>query len=183
MFRVLAYLVVGWLFIAAVPGLARVLEFTIMLPSTTAVIITHVAFSREEHSTPVGLALAIVLGYLEDVHQGAPVGTLALAHGICFLVMRWFAARIALRGILTRSVAALSAVVVIDLSTWAILFTLADSFGMGRDALNHALWQTRWHALATFLCAQPVWLVMDAVLRVTRIDRRPVDVLTRRSKP
>lgn len=181
MFRALAYLVIGWLFIAAVPGLARVLELTIMLPSTTAVVITHVAFSREEHGTPVGLALSIALGYLEDVHQGAPIGTLALAHGICFLVMRWFAARLALHGILTRSIAAMAAVIVIDLSTWAILFTLADSFGIERDALNHGLWQARWHALATFLCAHPVWLVVDAVLRVTRIDRRPVDVLTRRS--
>ena len=182
MFRALAYLILGWLLIAAVPGLARVLEITVMLPSTTAVLITHIAFAREEHSTPVGLAIAIALGYLEDVHQGAPAGTLALAHGLCFLAMRWFSARFALHGIITRSIAALVAIVLIDVATWAILFAIADALGIERNALNHALWQTRWHALATFLVAHPVWMLIDGLLRVLRLDRRPVEATPTRRR-
>lgn len=172
MFRALAYVILGWLLIATVPGLARVLEITVMLPSTTAVLIAHIAFSRDEHPTPVGLAIAIILGYLEDVHQGAPVGTLALAHGLSFLAMRWFSARIAVHGVITRSIAALVAIALVDLATWAILFTLADSLGIQREALNHGLWQTRWHALATFLVAHPVWMLIDTLFSLLRLDRR-----------
>lgn len=183
MFRALAYVLLGWLLIAAVPGLARVLELTIMLPSTTAVLITHVAFAREEHPTAVGLAIAIVLGYLEDVHQGAPVGTLALAHGLAFLAMRWVAARIALHGILSRSLAAAGTIALVDLATWAILFVLAQPLGIGREALGHALWQTRWHVLATLLVAHPVWLLIDSLFSLLRLDRRPVETtLSRRSR-
>jgi hypothetical protein len=176
MFRALAYLLVGWLLIAAVPGLAHVLQLTVMLPSTTAVLITHLAFAREEHDAPVGLALAIALGYLEDLHQGAPVGTLALTHGLGFLSMRWFSARMRLTGPLSRSVAAVVAVLVIDLATWTVLFVLADSLGIVRDALAHGLWQVRWHALATFLVAHPVWHGLDAFFRLLRLRRTTADV-------
>lgn len=183
MFRALTYLLLGWLLIAAVPGLARVLELTIMLPSTTAVLITHVAFAREEHPTTVGLAISIGLGYLEDIHQGAPVGTLALAHGLAFLAMRWVAARIALHGIVSRAVAAAATIAIVDLATWAILLVLAQPLGIDREALTYALWQTRWHLLATLLVAHPVWLLIDSLFALLRLDRRPVEATVSRREP
>jgi hypothetical protein len=181
MFRALTYLALGWLLLAAVPALAQVLGLSIMLPATTAVLVTHVAFAREEHSTPAGLAVALLLGYLEDLHQGAPVGTLALAHGLAFLAMRWLAARIALRGIASRAAASMLAVLLVDAATWATLFTIADSLGVRRSALSDALWQTRWHALATALAAHPVWMLVDRVLGWLRLDRpAPEGTPTRR---
>src|SRR5690606_5938154 len=64
MLRAFVYLVVGWVLIAVVGGMADVLSLTIMLPATSAVILTHAAFSVGT-SVPLGLFVAIALGYLE----------------------------------------------------------------------------------------------------------------------
>ncbi len=170
-FRALAYLLLGWLLIAAVASLGHVFHLSVMLPSTTAVLLVHLAFSREG-TLPAKLAIAALLGYLEDLHQGAPLGTLMLAHQLCFLALHWAAARLALHGWLSRAFAALAAVALIDLATWATLMVLAEPLRIPREALMGALWQSRWHLLATFLIAHPVWLTTEWLLRVLRIERR-----------
>jgi hypothetical protein len=167
-----AYLVVGWLFIAVVGGLADVLSLTVMLPATSAVVITHAAFSRRL-SLPGGVALAIALGYLEDLHQGAPVGTLALSHGLSFLILRWASGRFHLGGWVLRSLASVAAIAVIDLLTFGTLLVMSDALSLRREALVTALSAARWHALATALVAAPVWSVLDRVLTLLRVADDP----------
>lgn len=172
MIRALAYLVLGWLLIAVVGGLADVLRLTVMLPATSAIVVTHVAFARGP-SVPFGLSLAVGLGYLEDLHQGAPVGTLTLAYALAFLIVRWASGRIHLGGLVMRALASMATVILVDLLTAAILFALAEPLGVRREAIGPALLQTRWHALATLLAAPPVWMLIEWIFALLRIEDRP----------
>lgn len=169
LFRALAYIMLGWLLIAVVAGLGHVLALTVMLPSTTAVLLVHLAVSREGE-LPAKLAVATVLGYLEDLHQGAPIGTLILAHQLCFLALHWASGRLAVHGWFTRAAASVVAIALIDLATWGTLMVLAEPMRIPRDALMVSLWQARWHLVATFLVAHPVWSLTEWVLRRLRID-------------
>jgi len=172
MLRSFVYIVVGWLFIAVVGGLADVFSITVMLPATSAVIISHVAFSRES-SVPVSLFVAVALGYLEDLHQGAPLGTLTLAYALSYLALRWASARIALTGWARRGLVALVAVVLVDLATFGVLIAMADVFEIGRDVLVELLFGIHWHALATMLVAPPAWALLDRTMTVLHLDDRP----------
>ena len=169
LFRALAYIALGWLLMAVVAGLGHVFALSVMLPSTTAVLLVHLAFSREG-TLPAKLAVATALGYLENLHQGAPSGILILAHQLSFLALHWAAGRLALHGWFSRAAASLAAVAVVDLATWGTLMALAEPLRIPRDALMVALWQSRWHLLATFLVAHPVWLLTEWVLRKLRLD-------------
>ena len=165
-FRALAYIALGWVCIAAVPALARVFELSVMLPSVSAVLLTHLAF-RGQGSLPWGLAVAISFGYLEDLHQGAPFGTLTLACAVSFLVMRWAAARIALPGLFSRIAAVSVGAALIDVCTWGILTVLAEGLGRDRGALLTSLWDARWHVAASALLAPPLWLLAEKIFRVS----------------
>lgn len=177
LFRALAYIALGWLLMAAVAGLGHVFELSVMLPSTTAVLLVHLAFSREGGPREVELwsklAIVTVLGYLEDLHQGAPLGVLILAHQLAFLALHWAAGRLALHGWLSRAAASGVAVGLVDLATFATLMVLAEPLRIPRDALVDALWQGRWHVLATFLVAYPVWLLTERLFRRLRLDPEP----------
>ncbi len=180
LFRALAYIILGWLLLAAVAGLGHVFELSIMLPSTTAVLLVHLAFSSEEGDSelPVKLAVATALGYLEDLHQGAPMGTLILAHQLAFLAMHYASGRLALHGWFSRAVAALVAIGLVDLVTWGTLMALAEPMRIPRDALMTGLWQARWHLLATFLVAHPVWLFADWLFLRLRLREAPTPTPT-----
>lgn len=171
-FRALAYIVLGWLLMAAVAGLGHVFALSVMLPSTTAVLLVHLAFSREGE-LPAKLAVATALGYLEDLHQGAPLGTLILAHQLAFLALHYASGRLALHGWFSRAIAAVAAIGIVDLATWGTLMALAEPMRIQRDALMVGLWQARWHLLATFLVAHPVWLLTDWLLRKLRLQTEP----------
>jgi cell shape-determining protein MreD len=170
--RGFCYVVFGWMLIAVVGGLAEVFSITVMLPATSAVIVTHVAFSRTR-SVPYGLAIAIALGYLEDLHQGAPVGTLTLAHALTALVLYWASGRVAVRGIAMRAAAAAIAVVLVDAFTFAILLSLAEPLAVGRSAVIAAASTIHWHVLATALVAPPVWVGFDRAFELLRLDDEP----------
>jgi cell shape-determining protein MreD len=172
MLRWFSYVVLGWVLIAIVGGLADVMNLTIMLPATSAVVITHVAFARGA-SVAFGLSVAIALGYLEDLHQGAPLGTLCLAHAVAYLLLRWASARFHLRGWIPRAIASAFAVVLVDALTWLVLFTLAEPLGLRREALSSSLSDARWHALATLLAAPPVWALVERVFALLRIEDKP----------
>lgn len=172
MLRGFVYLMLGWLLIAVVGGMADVLSLTIMLPATSIVILTHAAFSvgMPLHT---GLAVAIALGYLEDLHQGAPMGTLALAHGLSFLVLRWASGRFAITGAVLRAAAGMVSALLLDGITLLILFTLAGPLELPREALWGAVGVLHWHALATLLVAPPLWSGLDRLLLALRLDDRP----------
>lgn len=172
MLRGPAYLLIGWVLIAVVGGLADVLSLSVMLPATSAVILTHAAFARGA-SLPLGLAVAIALGYLEDLHQGAPVGTLTLAHALTFLCLRWASGRFHLVIWPLRALASLVAVVLVDLATAGILVAMSDVLDVRREALVSALVGMRWHALATFLVAPPVWLLVDRLFTRVGLEDGP----------
>lgn len=173
MIRAPAYVILGWVLIAIVGGMADVLSLTVMLPATSAIIVTHVAFSRGV-TLPLGLAVAVALGYLEDLHQGAPTGVLCLAHAVTFVAMRWTSRRVHLGGWVLRCLATLLSVVLVDLLTFCILMVLADTLGARRAALLDALQAARWHALATVIATPPVWALVDRVFTSLRIDDDPV---------
>jgi hypothetical protein len=172
LFRAFAYVALGWLLMAAVAGLGHVFSLSVMLPSTTAVLLVHLAFSREGE-LPAKLAIVTVLGYLEDLHQGAPLGVLILAHQLSFLALHWASGRLALHGWLSRAAAALAAVGFVDLATFATLTVLAEPLRIPSDALLESLWQSRWHLLATFLVAHPVWVLTEWLFRRLRLDPQP----------
>ncbi len=169
MIRALTYLIVGWILIAVVGGLADVFMITVMLPATSVVVLTHIAFSRAL-PLPLGLALAIAFGYLEDLHQGAPVGTLTLAYALAFMALSWAAERLAISGWPTRMLSAFLAVLLVDLLTAGILLALADPLGLRRDTLGAALWEARWHCIATALVAPPVWTLFERLFTLLKIQ-------------
>ncbi len=172
MIRIAAYVLLAWGLIVLVGGLAEVSNLTVMLPSTSAVLVAHAAFSGRT-SLPLGLGLAVTFGYLEDLHQGAPVGTLTLAHTVTFLALRWLARRIDSQGWFVRAVVAAAAVGLVDLVAFTTLFTLADSFAIDREGLLSAFWDVRWHAFATALVAPPVWALTDRFFARLRLDDGP----------
>ena len=159
----LGYVLIGWLLLAAVPGLGHVFQLTLALPATTAILLVHVSYAQEPHedALPAGLAIAIALGYLEDLHQGAPTGTLSLAHGLAFLLVHWSAGRLSLPGLGSRAAAAGVVAAVVDLLTWAILLVLAEPLGIRRESLAGGLSQIGWRVVVTALACYPVWLLVD----------------------
>ncbi len=169
MIRALTYLVVGWVLIAVGGGLADVFMITVMLPATSVVLLTHIAFSRTM-PLPMGLALAVSFGYLEDLHQGAPVGVLTLAFALAFLALSWAAERIAVSGWPTRMLTAFFSVVLVDLLTAGILVALADPLGLRREAMWVALWDARWHCIATALVAPPIWTLFERLFSLLKIE-------------
>jgi hypothetical protein len=172
MLRAVLYTLLGWLLLASVAGLGHSFGLTVMLPSTSAVLLVHLAFTRDpapraagpELALPLGLGVAISLGYLEDLHQGTPVGALSLAHGLAYLLAVWAGTRIAVEGAIVRALAAGVVTALVDLITFAELMLLADRLGIASGALVRALPMLRWHALATVLAAPAVWLLADIVL-------------------
>ncbi len=163
MIRAALYTLLGWTLLASVAGLGHSFGLTVMLPATSAVLLAHLAFTREL-SLPLGVAVAVALGYLEDQHQGTPIGALSLAHGLAFLLTVWAGTRIAVEGAVVRALAAGLVAVLIDLITFGELMLLAQRLGVDSRALVHALPQLSWHALATVLAAPAVWLLADVVL-------------------
>jgi hypothetical protein len=164
MVRAVVTILLGWFLLASVAGLGHSLGLTIMLPATSAVLLARTAFAREL-TVPPGLAVALALGYLEDLHQATPIGTLTLAHGLGYLLMVWAATRLAVEGPIVRAFAAGLLACTIDLITFAELMALAEPLGIDPRALLNALPALRWHALATFLAAPSVWWLTDLVLR------------------
>ena len=170
--RAVLYILLGWLLLASVAGLGHSFGLTVMLPSTSAVLLVHLAFTRDhaphtagpELALPLGLAVAITLGYLEDLHQGTPIGALSLAHGVAYILAVWAGTRIAVEGAIVRALAAGVVTALVDLLTFAELMLLADRLGIASGALVRALPMLRWHALATVLAAPAVWLLADVVL-------------------
>ncbi|MEZ4453883.1 MAG: hypothetical protein R3B09_30785 [Nannocystaceae bacterium] len=156
MLRAALVIGLGWVLMAAVAGLGHAFALTIMLPSTTAILVCQVAFDRER-SLPAGLAVAIILGYLEDLHQGLPTGTLSLSFGLVYLAFAWLSLRVQAEGTIVRAIAAGLACLAADLLTWAILVSLADPLDLSRPALQSGLRTLHWHALATMLAAPAVW--------------------------
>lgn len=176
MLRAFTHLIVGWLLVALVGGLADVLGLSIMLPATSAVVVAHAAFARERELV-WGLVVAVALGYVEDLHQGAPVGVLSLSFALAFLVLHWAAGRIAVRGWTMRALVSLMAVALIDILTITTLFVLADPLAIRTEALWPMLLGLRWHALATVLVAPPVWSLLQRTFTAFRLDaQRPSEL-------
>lgn len=172
MLRAFTHLIVGWLLIALVGGLADVLGLSIVLPATSAVVLAHAAFAGQP-ALVSGLAVAVALGYVEDLHQGAPVGVLSLSFALAFLVLHWAAGRIAVRGWSMRALVSLLAVVLVDALTIVTLFVLADPLAIRTEALWPMLLSLRWHALATVLVAPPVWSLLQRTFTLFRLDSEP----------
>jgi cell shape-determining protein MreD len=161
--RAISWVLVGWLLLAAVAGLAAPLGLTLALPSTTAIVLVHAAFFRptRDAGLPYGLAIAVVLGYLEDLHQGAPTGVLCLAHALAYVVLHWASGRLALPGIPARAAAAAVTVALIDLLTFATLFGFAEQLELRRETLVVGLQGMHWRMLVTAVAAHPVWMALD----------------------
>ena len=68
-----------------------------------------------------GLAIAVTLGYLEDLHQGAPIGVLCMAHALGWLAIYAAARRFTLVGPGSKIMAASLMALGIDTLTWALL--------------------------------------------------------------
>jgi hypothetical protein len=159
-FRFLAYVFSGWLLMATVSGLAPVLHLSIVLPATSAILLAHLAFS-ESGQLHWGLAIAVTLGYLEDLHQGAPIGVLCMAHALGWLAIYLAARRFTLVGPASRVVAATTMAAGIDLLTWILLRMLAGPLGFAPEALDAAWGHVGWHLVGTALFVPAVWILAD----------------------
>ncbi len=200
MLRATLYIAVGWLLIAVVAGLGHSLGLTVMLPASSVVVLTHMAFSggaggelEGEDERPAGihrpplaadLAVALTLGYLEDVHQGHLSGTLSLAHGLTFLVLRWASYRIAIDRLGARTVVTLIAAALVDVLTALILILIAPGLGLDRAGFfASARAGLHWHVLATTLAMPAIWVTLEAVFRAVRrlqsVSPRPASPLIR----
>jgi hypothetical protein len=176
-FRFLAYVFTGWLLMAAVSGLAPVLHLSIVLPATTAILLTHLAFS-DSGDLHWGLGIAVTLGYLEDLHQGAPIGLLCLVHALSWLAVYLAARRFTLVGPASRILAATAVAGGIDLLTYILLIALAEPLGFTTDALNAAWVHVGWHLVGTALFVPAVWLLADKFSSVLDelLHREPLTV-------
>jgi len=161
----------GWILIAGIAGFSHAFGITLMLPATSVILLCHIAFDRER-SLAAGMTLALILGYLEDLHQGLPTGTLTLAFSLVYLALSWLSLRLAVSGLVVRALTALIACFAVDLLTWGILIALADPLGISREGLRSGLAMIHWHALATMLAAPAVWGMIAQVDAFVRKRRR-----------
>jgi hypothetical protein len=170
--RPLIYIALGWLLLAAVGGLGHTLGLTIMLPATSAALVAHVVFAARPSGAddgralalPSALAVAVALGYLEDMHQGTPRGMLSLAHGAACLALVWSSRRLSVEGPVARALAAGAAAALVDLVTFALLLAVRRRLGLDAAALVDGLVLARWHVLATVLAAPAVFILADLAL-------------------
>ena len=174
MLRASLLIALGWALSAGIAGLSHAFSLTLVLPATSVILLCHVAFDRER-TLPAGMAIAIILGYLEDLHQGLPTGTLALAFGLVYLALAWLSLRLAVQGNVVRALTALCACFAVDLLTWLILVLLADPLGISREGLRSGLQMIHWHALATMLAAPAVWgMIAGLDALIARLRRNSV---------
>ncbi len=171
MLRALTFVFLGWFLVAAVAGLGQALSLTVMLPAASAAAITHLACAElprnlREFDLPIDLGLAMLLGYLADLHEGFPAGTLCLAHGVTYLGVRWAAGRLSLEGLFSRAVVTALATLAIDLIAWVALTSVLAAAGVGQESLTRSLWVLHWHALATLLAAPTIWWLFDTAYRL-----------------
>lgn len=181
MLRGFTYVIIGWILIAVGGGLADVLGLTIVLPATSAVVLAHAAFSGQRELIG-SLAVAVALGYIEDLHQGAPVGVLSMSFALAYLVLYRAAARVAVQGWAMRTLVSLFAVVLIDAFTLATLLLLADPLAVRPDAIWPMMYGLRWHILATGLFAPPAWALLQWLFVVFRLDAGPTSELQLRPR-
>jgi cell shape-determining protein MreD len=141
------------------------MHITAVLPSTTIALLLHLGFSgrRARLTLTFGLAVALVLGYLEDLHQGGPPGVLCLAHGLTYLLVHFAARRFAVDGWRARVGAGIVLCFLTDLCTWALLSSLAGGFKLSTAGLRSGLALMPWRALETGLLVNPVWLLADTI--------------------
>ncbi len=165
MFRGLAYVILGWVLIATVGSLGHMMHITAVLPSTTIALLLHLGFGgrRERLSLAFGLTIALVLGYLEDLHQGGPPGVLSLTHGLTYVLVHFAARRFAVDGWRARVGAGILLCFLTDLCTWGVLSTLAGGFQLSTAGLRSGLALMPWRALETGLIVNPVWLLADTI--------------------
>jgi cell shape-determining protein MreD len=168
MFRLLGYAATAWLLLALVGGLADTLDLSVALPAPGAVLVAHAAFAATG-GLASGLGVAAVVGYLEDVHQGAPAGVGVTAHMVAFFVLTALARRVATTRRLARLAVVAICVAVVDLVSVGLLAAFADPFEVHRPALLEGVRSLRWHALVTVLAAEPVWALADRVMRWLRV--------------
>jgi cell shape-determining protein MreD len=185
--RAALYIATGWCLIALVAGLGQSLGLTVMLPATSLVVLMHMSFSGADHgelsehgrghpslyrpALAGDLAIALALGYLEDIHQGLLVGTLCLTHGLALLGLRWASYRLTVIGLWSRALVTLLLALFVDLMTAGILLAIGPAIGLPHTAVLQDLAAVPWHALATMLAAPAIWIVLDAVFRlVTRLQ-------------
>lgn len=161
----------GWILTAGIAGLSHAFSITLVLPATSVILLCHVAFDRER-SLAAGMTMAIILGYLEDLHQGLPLGTLTLAFALVYIALSWLSLRLAVSGSIVRALTALVACLAVDLLTWGILVALADPLGISREGLQSGLRMIHWHALATMLAAPAVWGMIAGLDAFVRRRRR-----------
>ncbi len=174
MLRGFFYLFLGWVIILVVGGLAAALGLTIMLPVPAAIVLTHL-LTEDRAAPPVGLFVAMSLGYVVDVHQGAPVGASSLAYGIVFLLARPAIMRLSLRGWFARGLVCACLAVALDLGLWVVLALLSEWLQILPGALDDGFSMFPWRALATALLVPPLWVILDwmALLDVFRTRLGP----------
>ena len=158
----LIYILTSWILSAIVAGFGQGFHLTIMLPLTSAICLTHYVFQHRR--SRIGfMAFALILGYLEDIQQVMPVGTLTLVYLAAAILLMGLQRRFSLEGAWRSMITLFLLVVFIDTCTWLILFALSEQFSFNVGALRQTLTTVHWHALATMLATPVIWFVLDRI--------------------
>jgi cell shape-determining protein MreD len=163
------YVLAGWIASAAVASLAHEAHFSLVLPQTSAILVVHSVFAFPHLTSRQHLAVAIALGYLDDLHHQAIIGSSTLAHVFAYALVAWIAPRISTQGQLVRMGVAGLASATIVLVIGCVSLLMAPRLGFSKETLLAAWPQGLWQVLATVLVTSPLWLVMDWLLRLVRI--------------
>lgn len=149
--------------IAMVGSLGHQFHITAVLPTTTIGLLIHVAFAprRSPSTLGFGLVIAVVLGYLEDLHQGGPTGITSLAFGGAYIALYASSLRLSLTSWQSRLVVGFMFALGVDLLAGLGLLVLAEPLGLSRGAVMSGMKLVPWRALETALLVHPIWSMVE----------------------
>lgn len=155
--------------LALAGGLADAFGLTVFAPEVPAILTAQLAWSGV--TMPLGVGLAVLAGYVQDLDAGGVTGLGALAYGVGFVVLARLARRFAVPGAVGRLVVCAAFVAFVDLVVLVGMVAALPSVPGRRIWDPHAWDAVAWHVAATALAGPAVWLVAEAAARRVGLDR------------
>ncbi len=174
MVRLATFVVLLLAGIAVAGGLADALHGTVFVPAAPAILTVHLAWSGV--TLPMGVGLAILAGYLQDLDSGGVIGLSALAYGLAFVGLHRIARRISAPGAVGRALWSGLWTLLVDVWVAVGLYVLLPWVRLAHLA-ERSVWQgVFWHVAATALWAPAVWLAADRIYARVGLFRRGLAV-------
>ena len=170
--RMLSYGVWGWFWIAATASISHVAGLTIFLPMLSVVVLAHSIFETEDPPLVESLAMAVMLGYLYDLHHGHPTGVMTLGHVLAVFGLRWAKVRLLFAGGASMAMLSGAAAGMILLISLLPVWIFQVRLGLTFESYFVSWDRVAYQAVATALLAYPLdWLTTVVWSRMRRIVR------------